>query len=221
MKHRSPEETYGPALEKAVRDLQSLDPWLAALRSYTKYTRLTDTSGQIEVRFWGKDYLVHYPEISVQELETEQEPPIAIKILILHYLINADGTPLADAWVSFRELPDGHVYDAAFRRRANLRLAQAFGSDLNGFVAAAKALGGEHLTYGDASFLFPMFPCVQLAAVLYLADDEFPASANVLFDAAAGHYLPTEDLAVLGGMLAGQLIKAGGGRICQNRRFVV
>ncbi len=212
MEPRTPEETYGPALEKAVCDLQSLDPWLVALRSDTQYTRLTDASSQIEVRFWGKDYVVRYPEITVEEAEAGQEPPIAIKILILHYLINADGIPLADSWIAFRELPDGRVYDAAFHRRANLRLAQTFGSDLEGFVAAAKSLGGARLNYGDASFLFPMFPRLRLAAVLYLADEEFSASANVLFDAAASHYLPTEDLAVLGGMLAGRLIKAGRGR---------
>jgi len=209
MKQRTPEETYGPALDKAVGDLQSLDPLLVALRSDTKYTSLTDTSSQIEVRFWGKDYIVRYPEISVEELETGQEPPIATRILILHYLINADGTPLADSWIAFRELPDARVYDSAFRRRANLRLAQAFGSDPDGFVAAAEALGGTRLTYGDASFLFPIFPRLRLAAVLYLADEEFPASANVLFDAAASQYLPPEDLAVLGGMLAGRLIEAG------------
>ena len=208
MEHRTPEETYGPALDKAVGDLQSLDPWLVALRSDTRHTSLTEASGQIEVRFWEKDYVVRCPEILVEEVETGQEPPIAIKILILHYLINADATSLADAWVAFRELPGGRVYDAAFRRRANLRLAQAFGHDLDGFVAAAEALGGTRLNYGDASFLFPMFPRLRLAAVLYLADKEFPASANVLFDAAASHYLPTEDLAVLGGMLAGRLIKA-------------
>jgi len=210
MKHRTPEETYGPALEKAICDLQSLDPWLVALRSDTKYTRLTDASGQIEVKFWENDYIVRYPEISVEEVETGQEPPIAVKILVLHYLISADGTSLADSWIAFRELPDGRVYDAAFRQRANLRLAQTFGRDLDGFVAAAKALGGRRLIYGDASFLFPMFPRLRLAAVLYLADEEFPASANVLFDAAASHYLPAEDLAVLGGMLAGRLIRTGG-----------
>jgi hypothetical protein len=212
MEPRTPEDTYGPALEKAIHNLRVLDPWLVALCSDTKYTRLSDTSSQIEVRFWGNDYIVRYPGISVEEVETGQELPIATKILILHYLIHADGTPLADSWISFRELPDGRVYDAAFRRRANLRLAQAFGSDSDGFVAAAKALGGERLTYGDASFLFQMFPCIRLAVVLYLVDEEFPASANVLFDAAASHYLPTEDLAVLGGMLAGRLIKAGGGQ---------
>lgn len=212
MEQRTPEEIYGPALDRAVCDLQALDSWLVALRSDTKYTKLTESSGQIEVRFWGKDYVVHHPEISIEEVETGEEPPIAIQILILHYLINADGTRLADHWISFRELPGGRVYHAAFRQRADLRLAQAFGSDLDGFVAAAEALGGERLSYGDASFLFPMFPRLRLAAILHLADEEFPASASVLFDAAASHYLPMEDLAVLGGMLAGRLIKAGGGR---------
>ena len=212
MKQRTPEESYRPALDKAVADLQSLAPWLVALRSDTKYTSLTEASSQIKVRFWDKDYVVHYPEVSVEEVEASQEPPIAIKILILHYLINADGSPLADSWVAFREFPGGRVYDAAFRQRANLRLAQTFGRDLDGFMAAAEVLGGTRLTYGDASFLFPIFPRLRLAAVLYLADEEFPASANVLFDAAASHYLPTEDLAVLGGMLAGRLVKAGGGQ---------
>jgi len=28
-------------------------------------------------------------------------------VLILHYLLNADGTPLENKWISFRELPDG------------------------------------------------------------------------------------------------------------------
>jgi hypothetical protein len=89
-----------------------------------------------------------------------------------------------------------------------MRLAHAFGADLPAFEAAAQALGGEHLSFGDASFSFRLLPRVWLATVLNLADDEFPATANVLFDASASHYLPTEDLAVLGGILAGRLVKA-------------
>jgi hypothetical protein len=68
-------------------------------------------------------------------------------------------------------------------------------------------LRGESLSFGDASFLFRTLPRLWMAVVLYLADDEFPANANVLFDATASHYLPTEDLAVLGGLLAGRLIR--------------
>ena len=72
--------------------------------------------------------------------------------------------------------------------------------------------GVERLSFGDASFSFRLLPRVWLAVVLHLADDEFPASANVLFDAAVSHYLPTEDLAVLGGILTGRLIKAAPGK---------
>jgi hypothetical protein len=127
---------------------------------------------------------------------------------MMHYLLTADGTPLGADWIAFRNLPGGLGYYGAFQGRASLRLAHAFGTDLPAFERAAQALGGERLSFGDASFSFRLLPRVWLATVLYLADDEFSASANVLFDAAASHYLPTEDLAVLGGILAGRLVKA-------------
>jgi len=41
---------------------------------------------------------------------------------------------------------------------------------------------------------------------VYLGDEELPPAVRLLYDASAGHYLPTEDLAVLGGMLVGRLI---------------
>ena len=207
IKPRTREEIYGPALAKAVRDLQALDPWLAAVRSGVTYRWFTATTGQFEVKFWGKDYLVNYPQIAVQEAKSGQEPSIVVQIIILHYLIHADGTPPANYWVSFHELPGGRAYYPAFQARANSRLARAFGNDLEGFVAAAEALGGERLTYGDASFLFRILPRLWMAVVLHLADEEFPPSANVLFDATAANYLPMEDLAVLGGMLTNQLLK--------------
>jgi len=158
--------------------------------------------------FWGENYIISFPEGEIQKESTGEEPNIAVRILLLHYLITADGTPPAGQWVAFRELPGGLGYDAAFQGRANIRLARAFGQDPQGFIAAARALGGEKLSFGDVSYLFRIFPRLWLAVVLHLADEEFPAAAQVLFDRAAPHYLPTEDLAVLGGMLAGRLIKA-------------
>jgi hypothetical protein len=138
---------------------------------------------------------------------------IATRIILLHYLLTADGTPLTSKWIAFRSLPGGLGYDAAFQGRASLRLAHAFGTDRAAFETAARAFGGEQLDFGDASFLFRLLPRVWLAVVLHLADEEFPANANILFDATASHYLPTEDLAVLGGMLASRLIK-----VVQDRR---
>jgi len=58
--------------------------------------------------------------------------------------------------------------------------------------------------------LFRALPRVWLAVVVYKGDEEFSPAANVLFDAAAANYLPTEDLAVLGGYLASKLVHAAG-----------
>ena len=202
-KARTPEETYGPALNKAQSDFAGLDPQEAAAHAAVTYE-----AGRFLVPFSGTMVHVHWPEGIVLPAARQEKVDIATQILNLHYLLTADGTPLAAEWVAFRSLPGGLGYDAAFQGRANLRLARAFGADKQAFEDAARALGGERLSFGDASFLFRLFPRVWLAVVLYLADDEFQASANVLFDAAVSHYLPTEDLAVLGGMLAGRLIKA-------------
>lgn len=208
LKPRTPEETYGPALQKARQDLAQRAPHLVAARASVVYRRLTDESGEFDVPFWGQQLIVTFPEGKVTQTDRKESPPIAEQILILHYLLTADGVPMANHWLAFRELPGGMGYAPAFQGRADNRLKQTFGHDAEGFHRAAKALGGEPISFGDAAYLFRIFSKLWLAAVLYLADEEFGASASVLFDGAASHYLPTEDLAVIGGMLAGRLIKA-------------
>lgn len=200
---RTPEETYGPALLKAQEAFSELNPRESAVRAAVPYAH-----GVFQVPFFGTLYDVDWPAATVWRASDGAEVDIATQILLLHYLLTADGTPLAADWIAFRNLPGGLGYDAAFQGRANRRLARAFGSTLPSFEAAARSAGGERLVFGDASFSFRALPRVWLAVVLHLADEEFPASANVLFDASASHYLPTEDLAVLGGILAGRLLKS-------------
>jgi hypothetical protein len=204
-KPRTPDETYGPALNKARLAFAGLEPHQTAVRASVSFHEQDSDSGQFQVPFLGKIYQVDWPAGTVRLPSDLHEADIATRILLLHYLLTADGTPLASRWIAFRSLPGGLGYEAAFQGRASLRLARAFGTDGKAFEIAARNLGGERLSFGDASYLFRVLPRVWLAVVLHLADEEFPASANVLFDAASSHYLPTEDLAVLGGMLAGRL----------------
>jgi hypothetical protein len=211
-KPRTPEETYGPALERARQAFPKLDPERAATKAAVAYEATTDGGGRFLVPLMDTGYDVAWPDGTVLRAADRREVVITARILVLHYLLTADGSPMADRWIAFRNLPGGMGYDAAFQGRANLRLAHAFGSDPAAFERAARALSGERLEFGDASFAFRIFPRVWLGVVLYLADDEFSANANVLFDASASHYLPTEDLAVLAGFLAGRLIEAGKSR---------
>jgi len=204
-KPRTPEETYGPALNKARLAFPGLEPHQTAVRAGVSFSEQGSASAQFQVPYLGKIYEVDWPAGTVRLSGNLHEADIATRILLLHYLLTADGTPLASKWIAFRNLPGGLGYEAAFQGRASARLARAFGTDSQPFKVAARNLGGERLSFGDASYLFRVLPRVWLAVVLHLADEEFPASANILFDAASSHYLPTEDLAVLGGMLAGRL----------------
>jgi hypothetical protein len=207
-KPRSPEETYKQALRKAQIELPNRDPHVIEAAAAVQYHETSTEAGTFRVQFLSDTYAVHWPTGAVSALSDTAEADVATRIILLHYLLTADGMPLAGEWISFRNLPGGLGYYGAFQNRASLRLASAFGSRPSALEVAAKALGGERLAFGDASFLFRALPRVWLAVVLYTADEEFPAAGNILFDGSASHYLPTEDLAVLGGILASRLVKA-------------
>ena len=198
---------YQEALSKAHQDLKELDPHIVSYKAACEF-KADEEEGRFLIRFFGRDYVVRFPDISINTHDGH-EPDVATRLIILHYLIHADGAPPADQWIAFRELPSGRVYDVAFQGRTSARLARAYGMDEKGFAAAAQALAGDRLTYGDASFMFRLLPRVSMAVILHLGDEEFGPNVTVLFDAASGHYLPIEDSAVLGGMLTSRLIEAG------------
>jgi hypothetical protein len=203
---RTREQAHEEALAKAQADLRNLEPFQTAYKAGCDYHE-QPKGGEFDLTFFGEQYVVTYPDVSVRRV-AGATPDIAIRLLILHYLIQADGTPPADQWIAFRELPDGRVYDPAFQGRSALRLKEKFGLDVAAFSAAATALGGDRLEFGDASYMFKLFPRLRMAVVLHAGDEEFGPAVNILFDGSAGHYLPTEDLAVLGGLLTSKLLKA-------------
>lgn len=201
-----PRNPYQPALDRARLDLARVDPYAAAARAGGEVLRGAD-GPEVQLRYWRETVRVAWARGQVVASDGSSLP-LPAQLLLLHYLITADGTPLADRWSSFRDLPDGRFYDGAFRKRACLPLARAFGERPDLFVAAGERLDGTRLTYGDVSFMFRVLPRVRVAVILHTQDDEFPADANLLFDAALRHYLPIEDVAVLGGMVAVALLRA-------------
>jgi hypothetical protein len=44
--------------------------------------------------------------------------------------------------------------------------------------------------------------------VCWTGDEDFPAACQLLFDASAPHYLPTDGCAITGSLLTRQLLKA-------------
>lgn len=201
----TPERRYADALVKARAEWSAADAAACAARAGCQAA-----PDGVVVPLFGAPHLVAHPGGEVwAEPGRPAESPVAI--LLLHYLMGADGSPPAGTWSTYRELPDGLFYAAAFARRADQRLARAYAAsvgELDGFRRAARDLGGDALTLGDASYRFVGLPRVDVAVVVWAGDDEEPGEARVLFDAHAGHYLPAEDLSELGGRLAHRLVAA-------------
>jgi hypothetical protein len=199
---------FADALAKARAEWAAAHPAACAARAACE-----QTDDGVVVRLLGSPHRVTHPGGEVWA-EPGRPAHVAVTVLLLHYLLGADGTPQAGTWSAYRELPDGLFYAASFARRAEEPLARAFAGSpdaLEGFRTAARALGGDALTLGDASFRFVALPRVDLAVVAWAGDDEEPGEARVLFDAGAGRYLPAEDLAGLGGQLAHRLLAAARG----------
>lgn len=196
------------AQDKALAAWAAADPALCAALAGA-----TLTPEGIHVPFFGRPHLVTHPDGAVRPLNPAQtgEPPrdahVSIQIVLLHYLLTADGAPPADRWLTFRELPDGLFYAQAFAGHAEGLLAQRLGADLPRFRRAAEALGGQPLDLADAAYRFQAFPRLAVAALLWEGDEDFPPQARILFDANASHYLPTEDLSGVGDWLAHRLTR--------------
>jgi hypothetical protein len=85
-------------------------------------------------------------------------------------------------------------------------LKKVFGGNLAGFSRAAQKLQAQEIENGDAGFEFRVLPGVPLQLILWAADDEFPAEANILFDKNIGQILSPEDVAWLAGMVVYRLM---------------
>lgn len=126
--------------------------------------------------------------------------------LLGHYTL-ANPTPLTGKLVKFNDIPGGYAYEGAFIQRAIQPIAEVFGEKPEELPKAAKLLDGLQLSLGDASVEITALKGIPLTYILWKAD-EFPASANTLYDQSASNYLPTEDLAVLGELTTSRLIEA-------------
>jgi hypothetical protein len=135
------------------------------------------------------------------------ELPLTDQVLIYHYLQGARNVPLTGELTAYREIPGGTFYFDAFRRRAEIPLAQVFGARPGVLSKASEISGGKLVKgYGDEAAIFLVFPNVEILVMIYHADEEFEARGQVLFDRSAGSYLSPEDISWLGSGLVYRLM---------------
>ena len=164
-----------------------------------------DSREAIIIEYLHKPHLLSIPDFKVSLDGSTEEVPLKDKILILHYLIQAKGTPLTKKMIAYKELPEGANYFPTFYQRAVRPLVQHFGNEPQRLLDAAKNLGGHEADHGDVSITINAFTRVPVTLLLWRGDDEFPPEGNILFDSTISEYLSPEDINVLCETIVGRL----------------
>lgn len=188
--------------------LRAADPFKLMHHTAGRYLQTQTGKGELRLTLWGREVVVTFPDLIAYDGISQRELNPALQALLIYHLHTTDGTPIADRFISFSELPDGKFYAQAFQGYTGEELLRHFDNDCQRFERAAQNIGGLLYPLGDASFIFPLFPRVVLLVVFWCGDEDFPSSYQVLFDASISHHLPTDVCAIAGSMLTRQLIES-------------
>jgi hypothetical protein len=165
--------------------------------------------GAFSLTLMGQNYRAAHPDFALEEMAGTTPPVKAVeKTLILRYLCEGRYTPETGKRLSYNEVPWGPVYYHNFEGRCLKRLAGSFGGDIPRFkriIESTPALKAEKLPQGDAGYRLEFLNGLFISLILYAPDDEFPASAQILFDDNLIFAFSAEDLAVAGEVLIDRL----------------
>jgi hypothetical protein len=202
----SDEYGYGLAYRLAREKLaDTADIEQQCVKSGAEYLAAEQT---VIVNYLNRTYRVPVHDTEISLKDGAEDVPLRDKILLLHYLTQAKGTPLSNQVITFKELPEGGSYFPTYYKRAIKPLVDNFGNEPGRLQAVASSLGGRPADYGDLAVTVTAFPRVPVTLVLWRGDDEFPPEGNILFDSSISDYLTTEDINVLCETVAWKLVKS-------------
>jgi len=205
--NRNYEYSYNQSYQLAVEQLAKITGYGSLCdKSDSKYHD-TPSGKFITLEYLNRTYRVTLPDITVTVADSNEDVPVRDRILILHYILTAKGTPLSGQIITFKELPEGQIYFRTFNQRTIKHLAANFGDKPDQLFTAAAKYGGTKAFYGDAAVTLPVFSHVPITFVVWKGDEEFPADAGVMYDSTVTDYLPTEDIIVLTETVVWKLVR--------------
>ena len=156
------------------------------------------------VKFLNDEYEIDYGGRNIISMSCNVPAKDYYKLLILHYISGQDRVSniTDDNWISFKELEGGEAYFSAFRKRAIEPILRKYGDRPSDIFERARSFNAEKIGNGTAAIAINAFPKIKVAVILWAKDDEFSAECSMLFNPEIKEILPTEDVAVLGGIIA-------------------
>jgi hypothetical protein len=129
-------------------------------------------------------------------------------LLVVHYLLRAREVPIARTYVTEKQLTDGEFFFKGPHAVPSWRVERKLGSDAATFLEKGKRIGGIPVDFGDVGLEFLVLPRIRIAYILWVADDEFPARSQILFDASADKHFALDVVWAMCNLVTDRLLKA-------------
>lgn len=131
-------------------------------------------------------------ELKGGEKRLAEKHRVELTLFLLHYLLGTKEMSLQGKRVSEKELRGGEMFFRGPHTLPVKGLIEKFGRNPQGFIDAGLKLGGRRVELGDASIELKAAPKIPVTYVLWAEDEEFPASASILFDPTIQEFLPLD-----------------------------
>jgi len=201
---------YENAYKLACEKLAGLDLEDVAFNSSA---RLED--GAIYLDLMGETFAIkeHGSEITVDSGGAHREPSINEKIILLHYLITADGSALKGEEITLQEIPGASFYYPTYKARTIDLIISKFSHSYDKLIEVAQSIGFKAIKApGSCRLKSLILPNVPVSFILWLPADAGGTidadSLKILYDAGINHYLPLEDIIILTELIAHKIVKA-------------
>ena len=186
------------AIRLAVERLQPID--LQARCALLKLP--APENGRIALRAFGIDYILRTNTFELLDAKSGAAAKEVDRILMLHLLLCEHPLTASDELIPFRDFPGGAFYLEPFLSRAVRPLAKRYGNRLEELQKAVSRFDFQPLKIGDFSARIHGLGCLTVTLVYRLGDDEFPAEAELFFNAPVRRAFCAEDAVVLASRLS-------------------
>ncbi|MGI6217784.1 MAG: DUF3786 domain-containing protein [Coriobacteriales bacterium] len=115
---------------------------------------------------------------------------------------------MAGDWVAFSNLRDAANFAPAFKKMIIDSLAATFSGHEDSLEPAVKKIRGKRVS--SNVYELRAFQCIPMRVCFWDGDEEFPASANILFDSSAVDFIHVESVVTIAVEGIRQLARAAG-----------
>lgn len=170
------------------------------------------------IMFYNEEYRLDHKSGMLTLLHDPDRKLLFAAVISIYNLFHYSkpGAVLSNEFVPFRQVKRAAPFAPAFQKKTVDFLAETFDGHMEELRRACISLGGTPMKQGDVGYQISVFDCLPIQVFFWDGDEEFPAQANILFDANITDFVHEETVSCIGTSLVNRLIEESGieGKIC-------